>query len=134
MSGFTRKLGQQPGIQLNPIAEAISTIDAGAADQAFACVARLTRGRIDRPFVVTRGNFFRMTGPKASNKVLALNEAKMQVWEGLNSGGALAALVMRLTPSTAEKGYIGVTLAQGMLTYDGTWAYDGSQTYSGIKA
>jgi hypothetical protein len=29
MTQYARKLGQQPGIQLNPIAEAISTIDAG---------------------------------------------------------------------------------------------------------
>ena len=109
-SPFVRQLGAQPGVQLNPVIDGLSAIDPDASDQVFAAVARLTRGRIDRPFVVTRGDFYRKTGPAAPIRVLALNEAKLQIFEGLSSGGAVAAVVSRLVPEGALKRYALVDL------------------------
>jgi len=133
-SPFVRQLGAQPGVQLNPLLESLNAVDADAADQVFAAVARLTRGRIDQPFVVTRGDFYRKTGKKASNRVLALNEAKMQIYEGLNGGGAGAAVVMRVVSGAAQKRYIRVSLVQGVLKYNGAVTYDGSHAYNGLIA
>jgi len=110
---FVRQLGAQPGVQLNPLLESLSAVDADAADQVFAAVARLTRGRIDQPFVVTRGDFYRKTGPAAPIRLLALNEAKLQIYEGLNGGGAGAAVVMRLVSGAAVKRYAVVDFGGG---------------------
>lgn len=107
---FVRQLGAQPGVQLNPLLESLSAVDADAADQVFAAVARLTRGRIDQPFVVTRGDFYRKTGPAAPIRLLALNETKLQIYEGLNGGGAGAAVVMRLVSGAAQNRYVSVAL------------------------
>lgn len=101
---FARQLEHQPGVQLNPLLQSLLDVDATEPDQVFAVVARLTRGPIDRAMLVTRGDFYRKTGPKASNRVLAINEAKMQTFEALNAG-ALGAVVMRLAPGSAVKRY-----------------------------
>lgn len=100
----TRKLGFQPGVQLNQLVDGTGDVDAGGSDQVVAAVARLTRGRIDRPFLVNRENFLRKTGSSASSRVSALNEAKMQVFDALN-GGSAAAVLSRLVPAGAQKRY-----------------------------
>jgi hypothetical protein len=124
----TRKIGFQAGVQLNQLVDGTGEVDAGGSDQIVAAVARLTRGRIDRPFLVNRENFLRKTGSSASSRVSALNEAKMQIFDALN-GGAQAAVLMRLTPVNFEKRYIGVTLDGAALIYDGASSYDGSRLY-----
>lgn len=107
MSGsrpFVRQLGFQPGVQLNPLVDNTDGAVPDNSDQILATVARLTRGRIDRPIRVNISNFLRLTGPAASLRSSALNEAKLQIYEALNAG-AYEAVVQRLTASDAVKSY-----------------------------
>ena len=99
---FVRQLGFQPGVQLNPLADATDGAVPDNSDQVFAMLGRFTRGRIDRPFRVNRSNFLTKTGPSESIRTNALNEAKLQAYEALNNG-AYEAVLMRLTPAAAAK-------------------------------
>lgn len=107
---FVRQLGQQPGVQLNPLMDATDGAAQDNADQVLAMVLRLTRGPIDKPFRVHRGNFTAKTGPTESIRENALNEAKIQAHEALNNGAAEAVL-MRIAPAGAVKRYASVNLA-----------------------
>lgn len=107
MSGFrpwTRQLGYQPGVQLNPLLDATDGVSPDNSDQKVAVIARLTRGRIDEPFRVNRNNFLAKTGPAESSRVNALNEAKLQTYEALGNG-AVEAVVQRLVSASAAKSY-----------------------------
>lgn len=107
---FVRQLGLQPGVQLNPLQDNTDGVDAGNADQSAAIVARLSRGRIDRPIRVNRGTFLSKTGTPEPMRINALNEARLQISEALNSG-AQEVIVMRITPSaTASKKYASISL------------------------
>jgi hypothetical protein len=99
---FVRQLGFQPGVQLNPLIDQTDGVAPDLADQWFAAVARLTRGRIDRAFVVNAGNLLAKTGPAASIGANQLNEAKVQIYEALNNG-AQGAVISRLVPAAAAK-------------------------------
>lgn len=115
MSGFrafVRQLGFQPGVQLNPILDATDGAVPDNSDQIVATIARLTRGRIDRPFRVNRSNFLTKTGPAASIRANALNEAKLQVYEALNNG-AYEAVIQRLAPAAAAKSYAVIKIGTG---------------------
>ena len=93
MSGFrpfVRQLGFQPGVQLNPLADATDGAVLDNSDQKIAVIARLTRGRIDKPFRVNRNNLLDKTGPVEAVRVNALNEAKLQVYEALKNGAVEA--------------------------------------------
>jgi hypothetical protein len=109
---FVRRLRQQPGVQLNPILQAAEADFGGDADQVVALAARLTRGRIDRAFLVNAANLERMTGGFEPTRANALNEAKLQMSEALKNGAA-SVLVSRLVPAAAEKRYAGVTIGGG---------------------
>lgn len=107
MSGFrpfTRQLGAQPGVQLNPLADTTDGTALGNSDQYVAAVVRMTRGRIDRPFRVDRSNFQAKTGAAEAVRVNALNEGRLQVYEALESGAA-GAVLQRLAPAGAVKRY-----------------------------
>lgn len=107
---FVRQLGAQPGVQLNPLADTTDSAVPDNTDQIVGAVARLSRGRIDRPFRVNRGNFISKTGKPESIRVNALNEAKLQIYEALNNG-AYEAVVQRLVPAAAAKSYALINLA-----------------------
>jgi hypothetical protein len=107
MSGFrsfVRQLGYQPGVQLNPLRDETDGAVLDNADQKIGVIARLSRGRIDRPFRVNKTNLIAKTGLAESMRVNALNEAKLQVYESLNNG-TVEAVVQRLTPAAAAKSY-----------------------------
>ncbi len=99
-TSFYRSIGAQSGVQLNPIRDATDYPSLNLADQTFAGVGRFVRGRIDKSFVVTQGNQDRMLGNGGSLSVNALNEARVQIYEGLQYG-ATAVVVSRLVPATA---------------------------------
>jgi hypothetical protein len=109
---FVRQLGFQPGIQLNPLIDNTDGAVPDNSDQVFAVLARLTRGRIDRPFRTNRANFLAKTGAPESIRTLALNEAKLQAYEALGNG-AYEAVVQRLTVAAAVKSYGVVTIGTG---------------------
>ena len=84
---FLRALGHQPGVQLNPLIDNTDGAPISTTDQIFGMLARLPRGRIDRPFRVNRGTFATLTGQKPTPlRASALNEARLQLYEGLQSG------------------------------------------------
>lgn len=107
MSGyrpFTRQLGMQPGVQLNPPIDLTDGVAPDKSDQVVGAFARLTRGAIDRPFRVTRANLTARTGLPESPRANSLNEAKLHIYEALNRGAA-SAVVMRTVSASAKKLY-----------------------------
>lgn len=119
MSGFrafVRQLGLQPGVQLNPILDATDGAVPDNSDQIVATIARLTRGRIDRPFRTNRSNFLAKTGPAASLRANALNEAKLQAYEALQNG-AYEVVIQRLTPAAAAKKWAVLSVAANVSAF-----------------
>lgn len=106
---FVRQLGAQPGVQLNPLKDTTDGVSLDDSDQVLAMVVRTTRGRIDRPFRVTRGTFLTKTGAPDTMRANALNEGRLQLSEALNNG-ALSAVVSRIVPAAAAKSYIAIDL------------------------
>lgn len=104
MRAFTRQLGSQPGIQLNPIQDRTDAALLGVFDQTAALPGRFMRGRIDKPFRVNRGTLKTLLGKPASINLSALNEAYVQGYECLQRG-ARELLVWRLTTSAAALSY-----------------------------
>ena len=109
---FVRQLGFQPGVQLNPLADNTDGAVPDNSDQIFAVLARLTRGRIDRPFRVNRTNFYAKTGMPESIRTNALNEAKLQAYEAVGNG-AYESVIQRLTAAAAVKSYGVITIGTG---------------------
>ena len=99
-TAFVRQLGAESGVQLNPLRDNSEIPVADNADQVFGIMMRATRGRIDKPFKVDRGNVFKKLGKGEQIRVSALNEAWVHVVEALNNG-AYEAVIQRLTTSAA---------------------------------
>jgi hypothetical protein len=101
MQAFTRQLGAESGVQLNPLRDNSEIPVADNSDQVFGILMRATRGRIDKPFAVDRGNVLKKLGRGESIRVTSLNEAWIHVVEGLNQG-AYQAIVQRLVTTSAK--------------------------------
>lgn len=101
---FTRALGYESGVQLNPLRDNSEIPAQDNADQIFGIVMRATRGRIDRPFVVSSGDVYTKLGYGEPIRVNALNEAWVHVVEALNNG-AYQAVVQRLVTDEAKIKY-----------------------------
>ncbi|QFY43000.1 hypothetical protein F6R98_10545 [Candidatus Methylospira mobilis] len=106
---FTRQLGSESGVQLNPLRDESELPTLDNADQTFAVAMRATRGRIDKPFAVNSGNIGKKLGSGESIRLSALNEAWVQVWEAVNRG-AYNAIVQRLITNAAVIKWAVVTL------------------------
>lgn len=104
MVDFVRQLGAEPGVQLNPTRDESEIPASGTSDQVFAIPMRLTRGRIDKPYLVDRGNTRRKIGKGEPIRKNALNEALVQAVEALNKG-AYQAVVQRLVTPNAKIKY-----------------------------
>lgn len=105
-TSFTRSLGHEPGVQLNPTIDKSEGFAVNAVeDQTFACVARLPRGPIGRAFEVHKGNVLRVTGRPEPIRVNALNDAHTQLVEALGKGSKRA-VVSRLVGSNASNKWI----------------------------
>lgn len=104
-TSFVRQLGAESGVQLNPLRDnsEIPTVSDNS-DQVFGVMGRFTRGRIDKPFKVNRGNVIKKIGKGETMRVLALNEVYVHVVEALNMGG-YEAVVQRLVPDAAVVKY-----------------------------
>ena len=111
-TAFVRQLGREPGVQLNPLRDNSEIPTSDNADQVFGIIMRATRGRIDKPFKVDRGNVRRKLGKGEQVRVSALNEAYVHVVEALNNG-AYEAVVQRLVDSTAAISWAVVTVTTG---------------------
>lgn len=98
---FVRQLGAESGVQLNPLRDNSETPAFGNDDQVFGAIIRATRGRIDRPFKVSRANIKRRLGavePIAKNK---LNIGRVHIEEGVQNG-AYEAVIMRLSSAASK--------------------------------
>lgn len=109
MQAFTRQLGRESGVQLNPLVDGSEVPSVGNEDQCFGIIMRATRGRIDRPFKVSRGDVYAKLGRGEPIRTNALNEAWVHVVEALNNG-AYEAVVQRLSTSNAKIKYALVKL------------------------
>jgi hypothetical protein len=101
MQAFTRQLGAESGVQLNPLRDNSEIPVADNSDQIFGILMRATRGRIDKPFAVDRGNVLKRLGRGESMRASMLNEAWVHVVEALNQG-AYQAIVQRLVTENAK--------------------------------
>lgn len=100
---FTRQLGAESGVQLNPLQDSSELpMLFDVADQCFGILMRATRGRIDKPFKVNRNNVYRLLGFGESMRKTRLNEAWAHVVEALNKG-SYEAIVQRLVPRELVK-------------------------------
>ncbi|MDF0606949.1 hypothetical protein HZU77_015035 [Neisseriaceae bacterium TC5R-5] len=102
-TAFVRQLGAEPGVQLNPLQDDSEIMVADSGDQSFGIVMRATRGRIDRPFKVNRGNVRAKLGKGESIRVSMLNEAWVHVVEALNNGATQAVVQRLVTPAAVLK-------------------------------
>jgi hypothetical protein len=110
---FLRALGYQPGVQLNPLIDNTDGAPISTTDQIIGVVARLPRGRIDRPCRVNRGNFATTTGQKPTPlRASALNEGRLQIYEALQAG-AFEFVVQRLTSAGTVNRFAVLRLASG---------------------
>ena len=127
-TAFVRQLGSESGVQLNPLRDN-SEIPAGDnSDQVFGIMMRATRGRIDKPFAVDRGNVFKKLGNGEQVRLSALNEAWVHVVEALNKG-AYQAIIQRLSTTSAAIKWLVVAVemtagdpAAGMRSLAKVWA------------
>lgn len=104
-TSFVRALGQESGVQLNPLVDNSELPATGNADQSFAIAMRATRGRIDKAFAVNPSNFYQRLGRGETLRANALNEAWIHVFEALNNG-AYTAVVSRLVGEDAHNGWM----------------------------
>jgi hypothetical protein len=93
---FTRQLGNQPGVQLNPIQDRTDGAVLGTFDQTAALIGSFRRGRIDKPFRVNRGTLKQLLGKSESITISLLNEAYVHAYEALRNG-ARELVVQRLS-------------------------------------
>lgn len=97
---FTRQLGAESGVQLNPLVDLTETPSVDNYDQNIAIMARLTRGRIDKPFAINKDNAKHKIGFGEAMRVSALNEAWVHIIEALNKG-CYEFIVQRLVTNAA---------------------------------
>ena len=72
-TAFTRQLGAQVGVQLDPIRDRTDAFSLGQFDQTCALVGKFNRGRIDKPFRVNRGTLSQRLGRSQSIALSLLN-------------------------------------------------------------
>ncbi len=98
-------VGQQSGVQVNMPVDRVDRMLADAGDQTFAVVGRFSRGRIDKPFLVSAGKMRRMLGAPRSMRSGAANETYVQIFEAFENGAA-AAVVSRVVSSQAVNRWV----------------------------
>lgn len=111
-TAFKRALGAESGVQLNPLRDNSEIPVQDNWDQNFGIMMRATRGRIDKPFKVDRGNVKDKLGKGEQIRVSALNEAWVHVVEALNNG-SYEAVVQRLITSSAVISYAVASIGSG---------------------
>lgn len=97
---MTPLIGQQPGVQINPAVDRTDRLLQESGDQTFAVVAKLSRGRIDKPMRVSADRLIRYCGRAGSLRTSALNSTYIQIVDAMTTGAA-ATVVSRLASSEA---------------------------------
>lgn len=116
-AAYSRSLGNEPGIQLNPKRDASDGTSPDFSDQAFAMALRLPRGRIDVAFPVNISDAERRVGRTGSIRASAVNEGRVQLLEMLRRG-AKQGILSRLVKAGAVNNYVIATQnADGTITW-----------------
>lgn len=102
---MTPLIGQQPGVQINPAVDRTDRLLQESGDQTFAVVAKLSRGRIDKPMRVSADRLIRYCGRAGSMRASELNSTYIQIVDAMTTGAA-ATVVSRLVSSQAQNQYI----------------------------
>ena len=102
---MTPLIGQQPGVQINPAVDRTDRLLQESGDQTFAVVAKLTRGRIDKPMRVSADRLIRYCGRAGSMRASELNSTYIQIVDAMTTGAA-ATVVSRLVSSQAQNQFI----------------------------
>lgn len=111
-TAFVRQLGAEAGVQLNPLRDNSEIPTQDNYDQMLGIMMRATRGRIDKPFKVDRGNILRKLGKGEQIRVSALNETWVHLVEAVNNG-TYEAVVQRLVTPSAVISYAVATIGSG---------------------
>lgn len=112
---YKRQLvGQQSGVQVNMPRDTVERMLAESGDQSFAAVGHFSRGRIDKPFLVSASKMGRYLGKPKSIRANALNETYIQIFEAFASGAA-AAVVSRVVSSEAKNLWLQVSASGAAL-------------------
>ena len=105
-TAFTRQLGSEVGVQLNPTQDRSERFATDATrEQSFAAICRLKRGQIGQPILVHKGNMDKVIGSPEPIRLNPLNIAQRNLREAL-SKGAKAAVVWRLVGEQASVKWI----------------------------
>lgn len=117
-TSFVRALGEQSGVQLNPLGDNSEMPTTGTADQNLAIAMRATRGRIDKAFSVDGSNFYKRLGYGETLRANALNEAWIHVQEALTNGTAQA-VVTRMVGKDAQNKWMTISIdkATGAISF-----------------
>lgn len=117
-TSFVRALGEQSGVQLNPLGDNSEMPTTGTADQNLAIAMRATRGRIDKAFSVDGSNFYKRLGYGETLRANALNEAWIHVQEALTNGTAQA-VVTRMVGTDAQNKWMTISIdkATGAISF-----------------
>ena len=105
---FVRQLGAESGLQLNPLIDSSEIPSIGNDDQVMGIAMRALRGRIDKPFKVTRSDVYKKLGKGESVRLNKRNEAFIHVVEALNNG-VYEVVVQRMTTTQAKIKWITVS-------------------------
>lgn len=105
---FVRQLGAESGLQLNPLIDSSEIPSIGNDDQVMGIAMRALRGRIDKPFKVTRADVYKKLGKGESVRLNKRNEAFIHVVEALNNG-VYEVVVQRMTTAQAKIKWITVS-------------------------
>lgn len=116
-TSFVRALGNEAGVQLNPLVDGSEIPASGNADQSFAIAMRSLRGRIDKAFAVNSSNFYKRLGLGETMRASALNEAWVHTFEALNNG-AYTAVVTRLVGADAKNNWMVAKLGLESNSFD----------------
>lgn len=110
-SPYFNRLGQQPGVQISALSDAVAEAMAmlAVSERLVAMPVRVSRGRIDRALLVDRSDVMRILGRTQSNLVRWENESLIQVIDALDAGSA-GAVVSRLVSGACVKRYVSVEL------------------------
>lgn len=119
-TSFTRQLGNEAGVQLNPTIDNSEGFAGNALeDQSFATVARLPRGPIDVAFPLYNSNVFKVAGKPEPLRKKALNTAHGQIVEALKKG-AKCCVVSRLVGPDAKNKWV---VIQEPTSKNDNWEY-----------
>lgn len=101
---YKRQLvGNQSGVQVNMPIDTVERMLVGAGEQSFACVGQFTRGRIDKPFLVSASKLQRYLGKATRN-----NHTYRQMVDAFENG-ASGAVVSRVVSEQAKNQFIVVS-------------------------